>query len=497
MAEERSQWNSRFGFLMAMIGSAVGLGNIWRFPNVIYYNGGGSFLIPYIVALFILGISFVMVEYALGYRFKSSVGKILYSIHNKLEPIGWVILVIIFLILSYYVCVIGWDLIYFVLSFSQGWGADPSTFFASGVLQASDGLEGIFSFVPWVLISVIVVWAAIYTITRSKLDKGIEAVSKILIPLLIVMVIIIMAFSLTLPGAFIGVTQLVTPNWAALTNFDVWLAAFGQIVFSLSLGMAIAITYSSYLPEGSKLVDSALTVVFSNSTFEVFNSFGVFAILGFMSLTSGIAINSLITEGSYMGMAFIVFPQVFNVMGFGAYIIGPLFFGCILFAGITSAIALVEPISATITEKFNIKRSISATIVCGLGFLVSLLFTTQAGLFILTIFDSFLNNFALLLTIVIESIIFGWIYNFDNLIETMNEYSTIKLGKIWKFVIKFALPICILIFWISGIQSTILAADLTSQLIMLGLSLVIIIVPIVLSILPAKNEKYYEVIDEI
>lgn len=96
MAEERSQWNSRFGFLIAIIGSAVGLGNIWRFPNVIYYNGGGSFLIPYIVALFILGISFVMVEYALGYRFKSSVGKILYSIHNKLEPIGWVILVIIF-----------------------------------------------------------------------------------------------------------------------------------------------------------------------------------------------------------------------------------------------------------------------------------------------------------------------------------------------------------------------------------------------------------------
>ncbi len=489
------QWNSTFGFMMAMIGSAVGLGNIWRFPNVLYSNGGGSFMIPYIVALFLLGISFVMVEYALGYRFKSSVSKILYSIHNKLEPIGWVILVIIFLILTYYVCVVGWDLIYLLLSFTKAWGSNPDAFFSNTVLQASGGLEGMFAFVPWILLSVIAVWATIYAITQSNLNSGIEKVSKILIPVLCGMVVIIVVFALTLPGAYIGYSQIFTPDWASLTNLDVWLAAFGQIVFSLSLGMAIAITYSSYLPEGSKLVDSALTVAFSNSAFEVFNSFGVFAILGFMTFTTGVAFNSLITDGT--GLAFVVFPQVFNVMGTGAYIIGPLFFGCILFAGITSAIALVEPISAALTDKFSIPRRKAATIVCGLGLLVSLLFTTQAGSFFLGIFDGFLNNFALLLTIVIECIIFGWIYNFDNLIETMNEYSTIKLGKTWKFVIKFALPICILVFWVSGINSTILAADPISQGIMLILSIVIIVVPIILSILPAKNDEYYEVLEDI
>lgn len=491
--EKRSEWNSTFGFMMAMIGSAVGLGNIWRFPNVLYSNGGGSFMIPYIVALFLLGISFVMVEYALGYRFKASVSKILYSIHKKLEPVGWVILTIIFLILTYYVCVIGWDLIYLVLSFTQGWGADPNTFFAVNVLQASGSIDGILTFVPWILISVVCVWIAIFAITQTNLNSGIEKVSKILIPLLCLMVVIIVIFAFTLPGASIGYSQIFTPDWGSLTNLSVWLAAFGQIVFSLSLGMAIAITYSSYLPKGSKLVDNALTVVFSNSAFEVFNAFGVFSILGFMTLTSGIAFNDLITDGT--GLAFVVFPQVFNLMGFGAKIIAPLFFGCILFAGITSAIALVEPISAAITEKFNIKRKTSATLVCGIGLLISLLFTTQAGSFILGVFDSFLNNFALLLTIVIECIIFGWIYNFDKLIETMNENSSIKLGRTWKFVIKFALPICILIFWVSSIQSTILAADFVSQMIMLLLALVIIIVPLIFTILPAKNEKYYEILD--
>ena len=101
MAEERAQWNSRWGFILAMVGSAVGLGNIWRFPNVLYANGGGSFMIPYIVAIFLLGVSFILVEYALGYRFKASISKILYSIKPQFEPIAWLILTIIFLILTY------------------------------------------------------------------------------------------------------------------------------------------------------------------------------------------------------------------------------------------------------------------------------------------------------------------------------------------------------------------------------------------------------------
>ena len=495
MSEKKTvEWNSTFAFMMAMIGSAVGLGNIWRFPNVLYANGGGSFMIPYIVSLFLLGISFVLVEYAVGYRFKKSVGKILFEISKKLEPIAWFIVLVVFLITTYYVCVVGWDLIYVVLSFTKAWGADPNLFFSSNVLQATDALSGFFHIVPMVLASVFAVWLIIWLIVKRDLNDGIGNVSKILMPLLCLIVVFIVIFSLTLPGASVGYTQIFTPDWGALTNLDVWLAAFGQIVFSLSLGMAIAMTYASYLPDKSKLVDSAVTVAFSNSIFEVFNSIGIFSILGFMFVSTGIPFDELVTSGT--GLAFVVFPQVLNTLGPMGYVIGPLFFLCILFAGITSAIALLEVATYAISEKFDIGRKKTVTMICVLGFIISIIFTTSLGSTILGAFDAFLNNFALLLGILIECIIFGWIYDFDKLISTLNKDSRIKVGKLWKIVIKFILPLCIAVLWIQGVYTTITTADQLSLFIMGILTVILIVLPIVFTKLPAKNEDYYKITSE-
>jgi NSS family neurotransmitter:Na+ symporter len=477
--------------MMAMIGSAVGLGNIWRFPNVLYSNGGGSFMIPYIVSLFLLGISFVLVEYAVGFKFKKSIARILYSIKGKLEPVAWFILLIVFLITTYYVCVVGWDFIYIILSFTKAWGSNPDLYFANHVLHATDSISGITTIVPNVLISVFLIWFIAWAIIKRDLNDGIGKVSQILLPLLCLIVIGIVAFSLTLPGASIGYTQIFKPDWSALTNLDVWLAAFGQIVFSLSLGMAIAMTYASYLPEGSKLVDNALIVAFSNSGFEVFNSIGIFSILGFMTLSSGIPFNELVTEGT--GLAFVVFPQVFNTMGPAAYVVGPLFFICILFAGITSVIALLEGVCYSISEKFLIERKKTATVVCIIGFLISCIFATGAGSIVLGVFDAYLNNFALLFAILLECIIFGWIYKFDDLIDTLNRNSSITVGKTWKAVIKIILPICILGLWIQGIYSTISNADQVSIIIMGILTVILIVVPFIFAKLPAINKNYYKV----
>ncbi|MEE1129845.1 MAG: sodium-dependent transporter [Methanobrevibacter sp.] len=492
MSEAKKQeWNSNLAFMMAMIGSAVGLGNIWRFPNVLYSNGGGSFMIPYIISLFLLGISFVLVEYAVGFKFKKSIARILYSIKGKLEPVAWFILLIVFLITTYYVCVVGWDFIYIILSFTKAWGSNPDLYFANHVLHATDSMSGLFTIVPNVLISVFLIWLFAWLIIKRDLNDGIGKVSQILLPVLCLIVIGIVAFSLTLPGASIGYTQIFTPDWGALTNLDVWLAAFGQIVFSLSLGMAIAMTYASYLPEGSKLVDNAIIVAFSNSGFEVFNSIGIFSILGFMTLSSGIPFNELVTEGT--GLAFVVFPQVFNIMGPAAYVVGPLFFLCILFAGITSVIALLEGVCYSISEKFLIERKKTATVVCIIGFLISCIFATAAGSTVLGVFDAFLNNFALLFAVLLECIIFGWIYKFDDLIDTLNENSKIKVGKTWKIVIKYILPICILGLWIQGVYSTLSTADGLSITIMAILTIILIVVPFIFAKLPAINKDYYNV----
>ena len=488
---KKSEWNSNLAFMMAMIGSAVGLGNIWRFPNVLYSNGGGSFMIPYIVSLFLLGISFVLVEYAVGFKFKKSLARILFSVSRKLEPVAWFILLIVFLITTYYVCVVGWDLIYIILSFTKAWGANHDLYFANSVLHSSGSISGIFTIVPTVLVSVFVIWFIAWFILKRDLNDGIGRVSKILLPLLCIIVIGIVIFSLTLPGASLGYSQIFTPDWSALGNLDVWLAAFGQIVFSLSLGMAIAMTYASYLPEGAKLIDNALVVAFSNSGFEVFNSIGIFSILGFMALSSGIPFNNLVTEGS--GLAFVVFPQVFNVMGDVAYIVGPLFFLCILFAGITSVIALLEGVCYSISEKFLIERKKTATVVCIVGFLISIIFATGAGSMILGVFDAYLNNFALLFAILLECIIFGWIYKFDYLIETLNNNSSIKVGGTWKTVIKYILPVCIFGLWAQGVYSTMSSADSISATIMIILTIVLIVVPFIFAKLPAINKNYYDV----
>ena len=488
--QKKSEWNSNLAFMMAMISSAVGLGNIWRFPNVLYSNGGGSFMIPYIVSIFLLGISFVLVEYAVGFKFKRSIARILYSINEKLEPVAWFILIVVFLITTYYVCVVGWDLIYIFLSFTKAWGSNPDLYFTNSVLHSTDSISGFFTIVPVVLASVFAIWFIAWFIIKRDLNDGIGNVSKILLPILCGIVVVIVAFSLTLPGASAGYTQIFTPDWSALGNLDVWLAAFGQIVFSLSLGMAIAMTYASYLPDGSKLVDNAIIGAFSNSGFEVFNSIGILSILGFMTVTSGIPFNELVTSGT--GLAFVVFPQVFNTMGPAAYVIGPLFFLCILFAGITSVIALLEGVCYSISEKFLIERKKTATVVCIIGFCISIIFTTGIGSTILGIFDAFLNNFALLFAVLLECIVFGWIYKFDDLIETLNAHSTIKVGKTWKIVIKYILPICILGLWIQGVVSTINEADTLSSIVMLILTIVVIVVPCIIALLPARNKNYYE-----
>lgn len=489
MSENGTQWNSNFSFLMAMIGSAVGLGNIWRYPYVLYSHGGGSFMIPYIVAIVLLGFSGVLLEYAVGYKFKTSLLEIYGKIKTKFRVIAWFTLLIVFLILSYYVCIVGWDLIYLVLSFFKGWGADPNNYFVTSVLHDNPTLGGMLEIVPIVFISCLIVWFVIWLISHRNINDGVSKFSNVAVPLLFVLIVIIVGFSLTLPGASIGYTAMFTPDWNALLDANIWLAAFGQVIFSLSIGMAIAITYSSYLGKKTNLTKNAGIVVASNSGFEVFNAIGVFSILGFMALSTGVGFDGLVTEGT--GLAFVAFPEVFNVMGGAAYIIGPLFFFCILIAGITSAIALAESVTSSLITEFDLTRKKAVTILCIIGFCVTAIFTTGAGSTVLGIFDRILNNFALILAIVFECIIFAWFYKIDDLIEVLNRNTSIKIGSLWKYLIKFILPIVLLVLWVTGLVSTLSFSNNMSLFVELILFAVLLVVPFILNHF-AKSRKVNE-----
>ena len=445
---QQSQWDSSLAFIFAMIGAAVGLGNIWRFSYVLYSNGGGSFFIPYFVAIAIMGIPFLILEYGVGFSFKESFSKIMKEINPKFEIIAWILVLFVFIVVIYYMVILSWDLVYLLSSFTFSWGADAAAYFTQTVGGSSNLSNAGFLLVP-TTVGVLLLWVLLWFISHRNVDKGIGKVSKLLIPALFVIMGIIVVYALTLPGAGIGMNALLSPDWSKLGDVNIWLAAFAQIIFSLSMGQAIALTYASYLPENSKLTDNVLIVVASNSAFEIFTAFGVFSILGYMSFTAGTPMVQLITEGT--GLIFVVFPMIFNIMGPIGRVLAPLLFLAILFAGITSALGFFEPMLNSTSNKLGWSRKKTATILSVIGCLFSLILTTGISSYLVGIIDSFVNQFGILLLIGIQCIIFAWFYGVDKFLPALNQFSTFKVGKLWKFIIKYLLPIVLIIIWAVGI----------------------------------------------
>lgn len=445
---QQGQWDSSLAFIFAMIGAAVGLGNIWRFSYVLYSNGGGSFFIPYFTAIAIMGIPFLILEYGVGFSFKESFSKIMKDIRPEFEIIAWILVLFVFIVTIYYMVILSWDLVYLLSSFTFHWGTDTAAYFVNTVGGSSNLSDASFLLVP-TTVGVLILWVILWFISHRNVDQGIGKVSKILIPALFVIMAIIIVYALTLPGAEIGISTLLTPDWSMLLNIDIWLAAFAQIIFSLSMGQAIALTYASYLPENSKLIDNVLIVVCSNSLFEICTAFGVFSILGFMSFTNGTPMVQLITEGT--GLVFIVFPMIFNIMGPIGRILAPMLFLAILFAGVTSALGFFEPMLSSTSDKLGWSRKKAATVLSIIGCAFSLILTTGISSYLVGIIDSFVNQFGILLLIGIQCIIFAWFYGVEHFLPALNEHSTFKVGKTWTFVIRYLLPVVLIIMWVIGI----------------------------------------------
>jgi len=486
---DKNEWGSNLSFILAMIGSAVGLGNIWRYPYVLYSNGGGAFYIPYIVAILLMGIPFLILEYGVGYNFKSSFAKAITKINSKWQYLGWFLPVAVFMIMIYYSAILGWDGIYIILSFFKGWGADPNTYFTSNLLQSSSSFSGLTNFIPLIAVAMLVGWVIIWFISHRDLEEGLGRVSKFLVPLLFIIMIIIVGFSLTLPGASIGLAQLFNPDWSLLGHFEIWMAAFGQIVFSLSLGMSIAFTYASYTKDGSDLITNTISIALANSLFENFAALGVFSILGYMSLQSGTAVADLVTQGT--GLVFIVYPTVFNVLGQWAYVLGPLFFLTVYLAGLTSILSTIEPLAFSIQNKFGLTRHKTMTILVVVGALISMIYATSFGGDLLGFVDTFINQIALLFGIIVECIIFAWIFKAEKLIDFLNANSrTIKVGTWWIVIVKYVLPIFIAVVWIGGMIDVFKAGSFEQLVFTIISAAILLIATLIFTVLPSRNSDW-------
>ncbi|WP_300671037.1 sodium-dependent transporter [Desulfoluna sp.] len=432
--KQRDQWGTRLGFILAAVGSAIGMGNIWRFPYMVYENGGGAFLIPYFVAVFTAGIPLLILEFGVGQKHAGSAPATFRLLKEKWAWIGWWQVLVAFVIACYYVVIIGWSFSYLKFSFNLGWGSDTSAFFFKEYLHLSSGAFDVGGIQWHILGPVALVWLTCWGVLICGVKKGIEAANKVFMPALFFMVILIMARAVTMPGAVDGLNWLFKPDFSKLGDIKVWAAAFGQVFFSLSIGFAIMLTYSSYLSDDSDINNNAFMTAFINCGFSMLAGIMIFSVLGYMAAQKGVPIQDVVSSG--VGLAFVTIPQAINFMP-GATFIGVLFFLSLLFAGVSSMISICEACIAGILEGFSLSRKAATTIFCLVGFLASVIFTTGSGLYVLDIVDHYINTYAVLLGGFIEVALLSWFFNLESIREHVNRTSDFLVGNWWNFCLKF------------------------------------------------------------
>lgn len=435
----RARWSSRTIFLFAAIGSAVGLGNVWRFPYLTYKFGGGAFLVPYLTALFFLGIPLLILEFALGQKLQKGAVGAFTTVDYRFRGIGFCAIFSGFIVVIYYAAVMAWSLVFLLNSFTTTlpWREDAKGFFFNDVLQISEGI-GTMGGINWRLFfALLAVWVMIY-FSVWKGVKSVGQIVKITMPLPILLLFVLFLRGITLEGAMSGIYHYLTPNFSALLDAEIWLAAASQIFFTLSLGFGIMIAYASYNEEGQDITGDALITSLSNSAISLFAGFVVFSILGYMATTTGVGVEDVVASGP--GLAFVVFPKALSLMP-GAWFFAVLFFVTLLSLGIDSAFSLVEAVNTVFADRAKkpMLKQISFC-VCSVCFLLGILFTTRAGLYFLDVIDHFITSFGLVLVGIFECLVIGWVYGADRLREYINRVSHRKLGKWWSHAIRWFIP---------------------------------------------------------
>ncbi len=476
---------------MAAVGSAVGLGNVWRFPYVCYDNGGGAFLIPFFVAIFTAGIPLLILEFSVGHWARGTPPKAFKKIGKKWEWAGWLTVLMPFIVATYYVVIMAWCFSYMIYSIDLRWGAQAGSFFTNFLGDTGSPLILGGISLP-VLLGLIVVWFSIFFI----LYKGVKRIGKIValtVPIPTILLIILTVRGLTLPGAMEGISYYLTPNFSKLLDANVWLAAYAQVFFSFSLAQGIMITYASFLKKKSDLTNNAFIIALADAGTSFLAGFAVFSVVGYLAVSQGIGIDTLGSQIAGPNLTFITYPTAISLLPFAAAFFGTIFFIALLTFGIDSAFSMIEPISASVNSKWKISKAKATAIMCTLGFFISLIFATGGGLYLLEIIDHFIANFGLVTIGLLECLIFGWMFKIYRLREHANETSDILLGRWWDALIKFIIPGILTILLVVSIANNVINnpyPDYPGWLIVLmGITPLLIITVISFVLMKIKGEK--------
>jgi NSS family neurotransmitter:Na+ symporter len=455
MAHAKEHWGTRIGLILAVAGNAIGLGNFLRFPVQAAQNGGGAFMIPYFIAFLLLGIPLMWVEWAIGrhggkHGHNSTPGMFAVMWENKaakyLGAIGLFISAVIFI---YYTYIESWTLGYSVFS-SMKLYFDETTFdsmkqFLTTYQGAGAGIH--FSGLTTAYIFMVITLLINFWILYRGLSKGIELLAKIAMPLLFLfaIVLVIRVFTLGAPdplhpdwNVWSGVAFIWNPDFSQLSNAKVWLAAAGQIFFTLSVGMGTIQAYASYLKEDDDIALSGLTTASTNEFAEVIlgGSIAIPVAVAFFGLTQ----TQVIAQGGAFNLGFVSMPVIFTKIPFGQ-LFGTLWFLLLFFAGITSSVAMAQPVISFVRDEFKLTHAKATVLVGVIAFICiqPVVFFLSHGF--LDEMDYWAGTFGLAVFALIETILFAWVFGMGKGWTEITKGADIKVPKIFKFVIKYITPL--------------------------------------------------------
>ncbi|MFP4266362.1 MAG: sodium-dependent transporter [Spirochaetaceae bacterium] len=441
---KRGNFTSNIGFVLASAGSAVGLGNLWRFPYMTGTSGGGAFVLVYLLIMVIVGVSLLLVEFSVGRSGKANAVDSYRKISPKMVWVGYLGFFSAFIFLSYFSVVGGWTIYYAINSFT-------------GLIQlAPDEMGGFFGnfighpVIP-LIFHVLFMGATVYIIA-SGIEHGIEKWSKILMPALLVMMLILVVRALTLPGAIAGVGWYLKPDFSQITLGTV-VAALGQVFFSLSVGMSGMVTYASYLKRKDNLPKTALQVTLTDTILAL--------VAGFMIFPAIFAFG--MEPGQGVGLLFITLPAIFSQMPLGA-LFSFIFFALVFVAALTSSISILEMPVAYIIEKKNMARPKAAILVGGISFVLGIAVSLSFGIWggftvfgqnIFGLFDYFGSNISLPLGALGGSIAVGWFWNKKGATDEITNDGELPevrgVANTWFFLVRYIIPVFIFIIFLSSI----------------------------------------------
>ena len=445
--EKRGGFSGRLGFLLATAGAAVGLGNLWRFPYLAEQYGGGIFLLVYLILVVTFGVVMLITELAIGRRTGKSCFDALMDLCDKYPIIGWIAMLVPAIIVPYYCDIGGWVTKYFA-DYATGNGSDLAANGFFGSFTQMD-LGGLFdSPVPWFLIYALLT----IVVVVFGVEKGIERLSKVLMPALFVLLIAICVYMLTIPGISDGLAYYLVPDFDKL-SFSTLAGAVSQLFYSLSIAMGISIAYGSYMRKQDNIEKSAYTVALTDTSV---------AFLSGLMIVPAFVLFSGSSEGmtSGFGLLFTTMPQVFDVMPGGEFV-GIAFFLLAMFAALTSSIALMEAVVAVLKDHWHMTRVRACVIVSAVILVLGMLaclgegplsFIEPLGMTFLAFFDFITNSVMMPIVALITCILIGYVVKTRYVVEEVESSGCeFRIKTVYGFMIKYVCPVILVIILVVGI----------------------------------------------